>query len=370
MKTFFKITNWIFGLYFLFLIVISIWSEHILPTIIIIIAALIVLPPVRKFVSKNISFAIPWWLSLLLCLGLFILFNYSIFMNMGNPDSIYKNTEIKAELMQIYEKKMEEWPTAYEAFFIETEYGKVHVIASGPENAPPVMLLHASAMSGWSWLYNVEELNKHYRTYAIDTIGDANRSQLKDVNYIPDTGEKLADLYSYIMDSLNVEKAVFIGGSQGGFISTNIAIYKPERVIKLIPCGPMGYTGTDATVLNIILTCMYPIPPMQDRAFTWAFGDREHIRNEVREWFYLILEGVLSRQATPTPFTEEQFQQIKCPVLLILGLRDGLVGDPEKTKIVAQNISDVQVKILDTGHLISAEMPKKFNELVIRFIEE
>ena len=114
---------------------------------------------------------------------------------------------------------------------------------------------------------------------------------------------------------------------------------------------------------------MYPVPPMQDRAFTWAFGDRPEIQDKVEDWFYLILKGVLPRQAQPVPFTTEQFQQIKCPVLLILGERDGLVGDPKKTRIVAQNIPDVQVEILDTGHLISAEMPAEFNTLVMEFIQ-
>ena len=56
------------------------------------------------------------------------------------------------------------------------------------------------------------------------------------------------------------------------------------------------------------------------------------------------------------------------PVLLLLGKRDGLVGNPENTKQLAQHITDVQVEILDTGHRISAEMPEHFNKLVIDFI--
>ena len=56
------------------------------------------------------------------------------------------------------------------------------------------------------------------------------------------------------------------------------------------------------------------------------------------------------------------------PVLLLLGSRDGLVGNPENTGQLSQNISDVQVEILDTGHLISAEKPDQFNTLVADFI--
>jgi pimeloyl-ACP methyl ester carboxylesterase len=56
------------------------------------------------------------------------------------------------------------------------------------------------------------------------------------------------------------------------------------------------------------------------------------------------------------------------PVLLLLGKRDGLVGNPENAKQHVQAIPDVQVEILDTGYLISAERPDEFNKLVIDFI--
>lgn len=92
--------------------------------------------------------------------------------------------------------------------------------------------------------------------------------------------------------------------------------------------------------------------------------------SKLRNWFFLVLHVALSRQAKPVPFTVVQFQQIKCSVLLLLGSRDGLVGDTQKTVKVVENISDVRVEILDTGHLISSEMPGKFNKLVMGFIEE
>jgi pimeloyl-ACP methyl ester carboxylesterase len=35
---------------------------------------------------------------------------------------------------------------------------------------------------------------------------------------------------------------------------------------------------------------------------------------------------------------------------------------------LVRNIPDVQVEVLDTGHLISAEKPEQFNKLVCDFI--
>jgi pimeloyl-ACP methyl ester carboxylesterase len=44
------------------------------------------------------------------------------------------------------------------------------------------------------------------------------------------------------------------------------------------------------------------------------------------------------------------------------------VGNPENSKEIVENMPNVQVKILDTGHLISAERPDQFNKLVYDFI--
>ena len=368
MKYLFLFLSWFLALVFFLLFLLSIFSKHYLPALCVLIIMLLFLPPVRHWFKIVTGFQIALWLRIIIIPLLFFLFVFLIFNNMGNKYSIYKNPDIKNRLMAIYDQRLAQWPVPYNIRYITCGYGKVHVIISGPEDAPPLLLLHASAMASWSWLYNIKGLNKYYRTYAIDTIGDAGRSILEDMENFPNDGKALAELYEEIMDRLAIQKACFIGASQGGFISTNMAIYAPERVEKLILCGPMGYAGTNLSVLRILLTTMFPVKPLQKSSVCWAFGDDREVIAAVGEWFNLILEGVISRQARPKPFTQDQLLSIKVPVLLLLGSRDGLVGNPERSKQIVKNIPNFQVKILDTGHLISAEKPDQFNKLVYDFI--
>jgi pimeloyl-ACP methyl ester carboxylesterase len=368
MKNVFLALSWIFGCLFFLLFLLSLFSKHYLPSILVLIIAVLLIPPVRQWISDVIKISFPVWLRSLLIPVLFFLFIFMIFKGMGNKYSIYKNPEIEKKLMAIYENRMAQWPVPYESRYINTKYGKVFVIISGPADAPPIFLLHASAMGSWSWLYNIEGLNKYYRTYAIDTIGDAGRSVLANIEKFPNDGKSLSELYAEIMDTLDVQKACFIGASQGGFITTNMALYAPDRVEKIILCGPMGYTGTNISVLRILFTTMFPVKSIQRSATRWAFGNDPAVNEAVGEWFSLILEGVISRQARPQPFLQEQLQSLTMPVLLLVGKRDGLVGNPENAKKHVQSIPEVQVEILDTGHLISAERPDEFNKLVIDFI--
>lgn len=368
MKTFFNFLNWIFAFVFFLLFILSMAANHFLPSIFIILIITMLIPPIRKWLGKKMHFPIPVWLRTILIPLFFILFIFSIFLGMGNEHSIYKNPEIEKKLMTIYDEKMSQWPVLHESKYIETSYGKVHIIISGPDEAPPVILLHASAVSSWSWIYNVKMLNKHYRTYLIDTIGDAGRSVLTDITKFPDTGEELATFYSEIMDSLKIKSASFIGASQGGFISTDMALYAPERVSKVILAGPMGYTGTTESVIRIIFATLFPIDFIQQYTTLWAFGNDPGIKMLIHEWFPLILEGVISRQARPHSFTKEQLQSITVPILLILGERDALVGNPQNAVRLVEGIPNFRIETLDTGHLIAAERPIEFNNLVLGFL--
>ena len=368
MKSICMILGWTFGLLFFLLFLLGLFSRHYLASIFILFIVVLLIPPIQHWMRDVMRVPVPVWLRVLLIPVLLSLLIVLIFKGMGNKQSIYKNPGIEKKLMSIYDSRMAQWPVPYESRSIDTQYGKVFVIISGPEDARPVLLLHASAMAGWSWLYNIEGLNKYYRSYAIDTIGDAGRSVLNDIENFPKNGPSLAELYQEIMDTLGIQKACFIGASQGGFIATQMAIHAPERVEKVILCGPMGYTGTNLSVLRILFTTMFPVQPVQRSTTRWAFGDDPVVNQSVEEWFGLILKGVISRQARPKPFTKEQLQRLSMPVLLLLGKRDGLVGNPENTRRLAQHIADVQVEILDTGHLISAERSDQFNKLVIDFI--
>ena len=58
-------------------------------------------------------------------------------------------------VMGSYEAIMDQWPVPHEELTITTSFGETHIIASGPENAPPVVLLHALLASATSWYLNL-----------------------------------------------------------------------------------------------------------------------------------------------------------------------------------------------------------------------
>jgi pimeloyl-ACP methyl ester carboxylesterase len=360
--------NWFFAILF-GLITISFflmgnWGRGI----ILLAITLVLLPPVRSLTRQVVGRPLPWWGWTGSIIVLLVLF-YGV-GSLNQATSIYKSSEAQARLLEIYDEKMAGWPVPYEDVFVETQYGPVHVIASGPEDAPPLLLLHASGVGGWSWKFNVAELSQQYRTYAIDLIGDAGKSEFTSLEHVMETGRDQADLYAEIADKLGVEKAYVAGASEGGFIGSNFALYYPERVEKLALLGPMGYSGAGGAIMRIMLAQFFPLGPVQNSAFSWAFSDDPRMAEEFGEWFRLLMSGVFPVKVAPWTLPAEARQSLAVPVMFIFGQRDNLVGDPDAARALVQDIPDVRVEVLDTGHLIAAEQPEQVNALLLEFFAE
>lgn len=359
--------GWVFAVLFGLLLVSMLLLHNWLSAFVLFALVMLCLPPVTAFLQSRFGLTIHPLLRAGLVSALLIAFVY-LFVS---PDvaSIYKSPDTQARLQEIYDEKMEGWPVPYEDVFLDTDYGVVHVIVSGPESAPPLVLLHASGVASWSWKYNIQEFSEHFRVYAIDTIGDAGKSEYATLERVLKTGEDQGNLYAQIADLLGIEKADVVGASEGGFIGTNFALYHPERVRKLVLLGPMGYAGALKSGLRIMAAQMFPLRPIQDNTFDWAFSSSEPLQEDFEEWFRLLMSGTAPQKVMPMPFSAEQRQSLQVPVLFVLGERDHLVGDPQKAAIMVQDVPDVKVEIVNAGHLMGGEIPNEINSLVLDFLE-
>ena len=109
------------------------------------------------------------------------------------------------------------------------------MIASGPEGAAPLVLLHPSGGGATVWYRNVGSLSHHYRTYAVDVIGDLNKSILtRLLRRRQDFVDWMVDLFN----GLQIESAYMVGNSGGGYLTLNTALYLPERVKKVVLISP------------------------------------------------------------------------------------------------------------------------------------
>jgi hypothetical protein len=156
-------------------------------------------------------------LVLLLVIGLAVW----LFAGSGSPDDPhhpFRSATAKARYLAVYDSIAREWPVPSDTVTVSTSYGPTFVRVSGPDSAPPLVLLHGAGGSSLQWRPNVEALAKHYRTYAIDNIYDNGRSVY---TRKPETA---ADFVAWLGDSFDAlelgDGINLVGLSYGGWVAS------------------------------------------------------------------------------------------------------------------------------------------------------
>ena len=362
------ILSWIFSLLLGVLTLSMFLTRNYKRGAILLAAALLLLPPIQTLIKNQTGNMISPLISAIGAIALVGIFGWS--MSREEKTSIYFTPGARARMMEIYDSKLAQWPTPFESRFVDTSYGKIHVIISGPEDGPAVLLLNAGQMAGWSWMTNAGALNEQYRTYAIDTIGEPGRSELKDIRRFPQNGKDLSELLLEITDALGIEKSCVVGASNGGFMAANYAIYHPERIEKMALLGPMGLTpSTNENIVRITLAQLFPLRPIQNSTLHWAFGKDPELMAQIEDWFRLVMNGTAPQQTPPKTMAAEELQKVGVPTLLVIGTQDNLMGDLAAVKELASNLPGIEIKEIEAGHLMGMEKPEVCNKLILDFFK-
>lgn len=256
---------------------------------------------------------------------------------------VFRSADGQAQYRAAYEAVLRQWPVPFEERYVPTRFGDTHVIASGPEDGPPLVLLHPSGSGATIWCRNVGPLSRAYRTYAVDTIGEVNLSVLTRPIRRRTQRRDFADWIDDLFRGLRIERAHVVGNSFGGFLALNAASERPEQVKKVVLISPA------ATFLRIPAWSWHFVPANLIGAVTGSEG----VRLKPFAWIWQgfpIDEGMARLRAItavegrprhwfPTVFRDAELRAIRSPVLLLIGDHE-VIYNPERvirraTRLVA-----------------------------------
>ena len=91
--------------------------------------------------------------------------------------AIYSSDAGARAVRERYLQFLDRWPVPAERLTLPTREGETFVMASGPKDAPALLLFHGSGANATMWMRDVAQWSKHFRVFAIDMIGEPHSPQ-------------------------------------------------------------------------------------------------------------------------------------------------------------------------------------------------
>jgi pimeloyl-ACP methyl ester carboxylesterase len=247
------------------------------------------------------------------------------------------------------------------------------VIASGKIDAPPLLLLHPSGAGAVIWCRNVGALSGHFRTYAVDTIGEPNKSILTQPIKGKSQRKQYAVWFTDLIDGLRIDKTHLVGNSFGGFLALNSSLASPDRIMKVVLISP---AATFAQIWSWSLHFMPYIGVGRMTGSKWAIL-------RPYEWIWqnfpaddkiaklrtlTALEG-RHRHRSPSVFSDKELSKIRTPILLLIGDKEVIYNPTKVIEIAVRKVQGLRAEIIpNANHNAEYTAPETINAKIIEFL--
>lgn len=133
---------------------------------------------------------------------------------------------------------------------------RTHVAVAGPEDAPPLLLLHGWPQNWWVWRDIIPALMARFRVIAPDLRGHG----WTDAPLHGYEKEQLASDIFALLDALGVERVSWVGHDWGGYTGFLAALRAPERFERMLAmCIPHPWLKPDPRRMAMMLSYQGPI---------------------------------------------------------------------------------------------------------------
>jgi pimeloyl-ACP methyl ester carboxylesterase len=317
--------------------------------------------------------------------------------SMQGPLRLYRSIEGFNAISRWYEEALAAIKVPVESVYVDTRFGRTHLLAAGPPEAEPLLLIPGVAGCAPLWRRQFPALSRHFRVYAADIPGQPGRSDPNPPSFLNDD---YSDWLRDVLDGLGQRRAHVAGVSVGAWVAMRFAIAAPERVLKVVMLGPTGLSsarlpwriwltrvmkkGKDADALQDDLTAKSVTSKSPGGSFgtfdrtlaramalctrhyrvDWSLGIYDETTRRVNKWQGLKVLGKFFRSEP-----KGLLRRFQSPGLLVFGEHEVLY-DPRRVAERARALMPgLRVEIVSgAGHAAVYDKPDEVNQLLIDFL--
>ncbi|MEV6655453.1 alpha/beta fold hydrolase [Nocardia fluminea] len=262
---------------------------------------------------------------------------------------IYKSDEGRRLVEQRYREHLDAWPVPREELRIDTGIGETFVVASGPVQAPPLVVLHGSGANASTWRADIADWSGSFRVFAVDLPGEPGFSTPTRPALDSDATASWLD---EVLDGLGLDTVALVGMSLGGWTALDYILRRPARVTTAVLLCPGGLGkhryGWLVKAIGLRMIGRHSVRDMARTALGLDGAQADPIIDDIE----LTFTHFSPRPGKLPVFRDEQLREVDIPVLVIVGERDALF-DSARTAQRAGALPRGEVRLLPgAGHAL------------------
>ena len=244
-------------------------------------------------------------------------------------------------------------PAASEQGYLDNDGARIWYATYG--GGPAVILLHGGLGHSGNWGYQVPALTAAgHRAILVDSRGHGRSTR----DNRPYSYELMASDVVAVMDALRLERAAFVGWSDGACTALVLARRTPaqSRGVFFFACN-MDPSGTKPFVPS----------PIIDRCFGRHVKDYATL-SRTPDKFQALVDDVSLMQRTQPDYSATDLAEIRVPVAIAQAENEEFIK-PEHAEFLARSIPRAELVILpEVSHFAPLQRPELFNAAVLRFL--
>jgi pimeloyl-ACP methyl ester carboxylesterase len=269
-------------------------------------------------------------------------------------------------MMASYDDALQRLRVPYESLTVPTRFGATHLIATGPRDRPPLVLLHGGIGNALSWRSQLTRFSRMYRVYAPDVIGQPGKSAPVRPDF---NGPGYAQWLEDVLDALQIEQANFAGISCGGWLILKLATCAPYRIARAVLMSSAGFVPPTASVIGrLLILSLIPSDKNIRQFLRLMTSPRAKIDDKMVAEFSVLLNH-FKTTAIPPCVPDEDLRLLSAPTLLLMGKHERIFKPQAviaRARALLPNLRAAEI-IPNAGHIIQSPV---MNGRIMRFLAE
>lgn len=285
--------------------------------------------------------------------------------------SIYRSQLSKSLVINLYNAQIAKLDIPYKDIFVETSFGRTHVVEIGNLEGKPLLVFHGGNSTSAYNLLASRFLLDQFHIYAVDIIGHPGKSA---ENILMPFGYHYGRWAGEVISALGYEKICCLGGSFGGGVLTKlmcIAPSKVERAVLVVPAGIDNAFPADTARMMVPLAKYYLTKDdkyVKEMAMYMALSEKV-LKKDLMAAVKNTLDHVKIHPVMPSNVEMERLHKCKAPTLVMAAEYDCLFPARKVLPKAKKVLPNCKIHMLKgRGHI--PPLHKREKQIIIDFLLE